>query len=318
MQLEPKVSVIVPNYNHARFLRERMDTILQQTYPDFEVIILDDHSDDSSLDVLEEYKAGPRVSHFVVNDVNSGSPFRQWRQGIGLAEGRYIWVAESDDFADPHLLERLVPILEEHDDVGIAYVDSLQVNEHGQQILVPESSRAPVERWQSSFRVEGREAIREFMFDRNMIPNASAVLFRKDVFDSIPLNYLELKVIGDWLIWTEMLKRSDLYFYAEKLNFFRYHPGVTRIHRTRDKRLQVYAERYIILNSVEDMPELRERVNAAYDRLAYKTLGLFGLRGIFEPAAWEIGGRFSRYDRLFFLRMCKAFWRRFRKRATGS
>lgn len=312
------MSVIVPNYNHARFLRKRMDTIVQQTFTDFEVIILDDCSHDSSLDVLEEYKSDPRVSHFIVNDANSGSPFLQWSKGIGLAKGRYIWVAESDDYADPHLLERLVPILDEHHDVGIAYVDSLQVNEYGEQMPVPESNRASVARWQSSFLVKGREAIREFMFDKNMIPNASAVVFRKEIFDSIPLSYLELKVIGDWLIWTEMLKRSNLYFCAEKLNFFRYHPAVTRIHRTRDKRLQVYAERYVILNSVEDMPELRERVNAAYDRLAYKTLGLFGLRGIFKPAVWEIGGRFSRYDRLFFLRMCKAFWRRFRKRAIRS
>lgn len=318
MQVEPKVSVIVPNYNHASFLHKRMDTVLQQTYTNIEIIILDDCSNDSSIEVLEHYKSDPRVSHFIVNEINGGSPFRQWRKGVDLAKGRYIWIAESDDYADPHLLERLVPILEERSDVGIAYVDSFEVDEHGEKITISELDSKSIAQGQSSFFMEGQKAITQLMFDRNAIPNASAVVFRREVFDSIPMSYLEMKVIGDWLIWIEMLKRSNLYFCAEKLNYFRYHPSVTRIHRTNEKRLQVYAEQYVILNALEDIPELQDRVNAAYDTLAYKTLKRFGLRRIVSPAAWKMGRGLSKYDGLFFFRICKAIWMRFRSRAARA
>lgn len=81
----PLVSVIVPNYNHARFLEERMESVLGQTYQNIEVIILDDCSTDNSREVIEKYRNNPKVAKIVYNDANSGSPFRQWKKGMELA-----------------------------------------------------------------------------------------------------------------------------------------------------------------------------------------------------------------------------------------
>lgn len=103
-----KVSVIVPSYNHAEYLRLRLDSILDQTYRDFEVIILDDCSSDDSRDVIESYRGNPAVSHIVYNQINSGSPFHQWKKGMQLACGELVWIAESDDCCETGLLERLV------------------------------------------------------------------------------------------------------------------------------------------------------------------------------------------------------------------
>lgn len=72
----PKVSVIVPNYNYARYLPDRIDSILKQTFQDFELILLDDASTDGSAALLERWRNHPKVSHIVVNDTNSGSPLR--------------------------------------------------------------------------------------------------------------------------------------------------------------------------------------------------------------------------------------------------
>ena len=102
----PTVSVIVPNYNHARFLPQRIESILRQTYQDFELILLDDCSTDDSRAVLSQYASEPRV-RIQFNEVNSGSTFRQWNKGVRLARGKYVWIAESDDYADERLLERL-------------------------------------------------------------------------------------------------------------------------------------------------------------------------------------------------------------------
>ena len=86
----PLVSVIVPNYNYARFLDERMQSILTQTYQNFEIIILDDCSKDNSRDVIEKYRGNPHVSCIVYNEVNSGSPFKQWNKGFIIAKGELI------------------------------------------------------------------------------------------------------------------------------------------------------------------------------------------------------------------------------------
>src|ERR1700754_4049695 len=92
----PRVSVIVPNYNHERFLQRRLDTIFSQHYQEFEVIILDDRSGDGSLDILRKYSHHPKVSHNIYNAENSGSTFVQWRKGLQLAKGEFVWIAESD------------------------------------------------------------------------------------------------------------------------------------------------------------------------------------------------------------------------------
>jgi len=106
----PTVSVVVPNYNHARYLQQRIDSILSQTYQDFELILLDDCSTDHSRDILASYRENPKV-RIEYNDENSGTVFKQWNKGVRMARGRYIWMAESDDFADPRFLARMVPIL---------------------------------------------------------------------------------------------------------------------------------------------------------------------------------------------------------------
>lgn len=79
---QPLVSVIVPNYNHAAFLKERMESILNQSYPHYEVIILDDHSTDASLEVIKEYAKHPKVAQVIINETNCGSPFIQWQRGF--------------------------------------------------------------------------------------------------------------------------------------------------------------------------------------------------------------------------------------------
>jgi glycosyltransferase involved in cell wall biosynthesis len=93
-------SVIIPNYNHAEFLEQRIDSVLKQSLPPYEVIILDDGSTDQSARILESYANHPLISRIILNNKNSGSPFIQWAKGIRMATAGWIWIAESDDVAD--------------------------------------------------------------------------------------------------------------------------------------------------------------------------------------------------------------------------
>ena len=102
------VSILIPNYNHALFLQQRIESVLNQTYQDFELIILDDCSTDHSKTIIESYRNHPKVSQIIYNQQNSGSVFKQWRKGIELAIGEYIWIAESDDYAAVDFLQETV------------------------------------------------------------------------------------------------------------------------------------------------------------------------------------------------------------------
>src|SRR5579862_3200293 len=123
----PKVSVIVPNYNHAKYLRRRVESILEQTFQDFELILLDDCSTDESRSILSSYAGDPRVK-IEFNTANSGSTFKQWNRGARLANGKYLWIAESDDYADKRLLERLTEVLEADPKITFAYCRSWRVS----------------------------------------------------------------------------------------------------------------------------------------------------------------------------------------------
>ena len=95
------VSAIVPNFNHARFLEERLQSIANQSYKPSELIILDDASSDDSRAVIERISRNldiPVTTSF--NDTPSGNVFKQWRKGLSLASGDLIWICESDDFSD--------------------------------------------------------------------------------------------------------------------------------------------------------------------------------------------------------------------------
>ena len=128
----PLVSVILPNYNHAKYLDERIQSILNQTYCNFELIILDDCSSDNgaSKAVIEKYRENSHVSHIVYNEKNSGLTFKQWHKGIGLAQGNLIWIAESDDKCHHQMLEVLVEEFKKNSECALAFSKSLLFNDN--------------------------------------------------------------------------------------------------------------------------------------------------------------------------------------------
>lgn len=212
------VSVIIPNYCHARYLDQRIQSVLNQTYQDFEVIILDDCSPDegASKAVIEKYRGNPHVSHIVYNAVNSGSTFKQWNKGISLAKGELIWIAESDDYCELTFLERTVPILAKDSTCSLSFCRTKAFNENGESWRCwPESLEAGT--------YKGTDFIHDYMSKGNGIVNASAVLFRKKTAETIPTDYMTYKGAGDRLFWIYILETGNVGFVNEELNHFRNH-----------------------------------------------------------------------------------------------
>lgn len=218
----PKVSVVVPNYNHERFLRARIESVLNQSYKDFEVIILDDCSTDNSREIIQQYEDNPHVAHMVFNRENSGSPFKQWNKGVRLAQGQYIWIAESDDMADERFLEEVVPVLDANPNVGIIKCQTQIIDVNGEKKHVVEDKWSERGRnWEKSIIINGKsDCIEQLLFGIS-IPNASGALFRKEIY--IKAGYADetFKMAGDWMAWAKLLSLSDLAYVAKPLNFLR-------------------------------------------------------------------------------------------------
>jgi glycosyltransferase involved in cell wall biosynthesis len=225
----PLVSVIVPNYNHARFLPRRLESILAQTYVDFELLILDDASTDNSAEIISRFVSAPHV-RFIPNATNSGSPFVQWNRGIKLAQGEFVWIAESDDFAAPTFLATMVDILRSNPQVGLAYCQSWQID--SDDAIIGDLSSATAEfgseRWTRPFTNSGRDECQNLLLWKNFIPNASATLLRRSVYLRAGGAPEHMRLAGDWLMWARMLTISDLAFTPERLNYFRIHRATVR------------------------------------------------------------------------------------------
>ncbi len=238
----PRVSVVVPNFNHAPFLRQRLETVYNQTYKNFEVILLDDASTDSSIDILREFqRLHADNTRLVVNAENSGGVFKQWRRGIELATGDLIWIAESDDFSAENFLSELVPAFAD-DAIELAFCRSDFVQD-GQKIFTTEQYLAdvPAFDWTKNFAVTAAEFVAQGFGVKNIIPNVSGVVFRKRA--NFPDACRDMKLCGDWAFYLDVIKGGCVFYTPRATNFYRVHKNSTSLAVQREPRYFIEHER---------------------------------------------------------------------------
>ena len=213
-----------------------MNSIYNQTFRDFEVILLDDKSTDDSLIILKKYASHPKTSTLVVNEINSGNPFEQWKKGIELAQGKLVWIAESDDYCELNFLDEMIAKFK--DDTVLAYCASNIVDGNSNFKSLDPYVKGQIDiRWLSDYYNNGIAEIKNHLRFVNTIPNASAVLFKKKAF---PLEWKteSFQYCGDWFIWISILRKGSVYYNSQPLNFFRNHSSTTRSSKSKSKELQ--------------------------------------------------------------------------------
>ena len=226
----PRISVIVPNFNYAQYIEERLASICRQTIPIYELIILDDASTDQSSIKISDWLASTQIhARVVINSNNSGNVFSQWRKGISLATGDYIWIAEADDLSEPDFLETVIPAFESGK-VVLSYCESQQIDSRGiviegnYQDYVSVVSR---ERWQHAFVADGIEEIKSSLAIMNIIPNVSAVVFRRAVINTVFDNHFDeirkFKKAGDWVVYFRALAHGNIAYSPKAANCHRRH-----------------------------------------------------------------------------------------------
>ncbi|WKN40720.1 glycosyltransferase [Tunicatimonas pelagia] len=214
MNTFPLVSVVMPVYNTAPFLRQAIDSILRQTYINFEFIIVDDASTDDSLDIIRSYR-DTRI-YLISNEVNQGIS-KTRNLGMQQAKGKYIAVFDSDDIAFSTRLEKQVEYLEKHDDFGLVGGEVLPIDSCGNVI-------GPT--WKYPARPE---EIPVLLLFRNYFAQA-AVMLR---VNSLPASLYDPTFItaGDYELWTRIARKVKVWNIPSPVLKYRVHQSsITRRH----------------------------------------------------------------------------------------
>jgi len=231
----PLVSVIVPCYNHAPYLEERLRSITCQTYPHWELILLDDASCDDSAAKLQAFADSHQhwPIRVLCNAQNSGSPFQQWRRGLELARGQLVWIAESDDSCDTNFLQALVPLFA-NPAVMLAFSQTRFCSADGRtevwhlEHYLPELGQAL---WRQPWLATTHQLVQRIWCRRNLIPNVSAAVFRKPV--DLPLlddpGWLNLRVCGDWIFYLNLARDGLVAYTPHASSHYRQHEGNTSV-----------------------------------------------------------------------------------------
>ena len=256
---QPRISVVIPNYNYAHFLEARINSICKQTFPVYEMIILDDKSTDNSIEIIETISQKISLDTTIVkNEINSGSVFKQWHRGAKIAQGDLLWIAEADDLADPEFLSTLVTRFKDPELV-LAYTESKQMDHRGNVIspnYLDYTLRAS-ECFKNDYHRHGTQEIIKALAIKNTIPNVSAVVFKTNslvqVMEQLEKELANMKVAGDWLVYLHLLKNGNVSFSTKALNCHRRHAtSVTsalqkQIHLQEIIKMQTLASRVVTL-----------------------------------------------------------------------
>ncbi len=227
-----KVSVIVPNYNYGKYLNKRISSILRQTYPIYELIILDDASHDNSDEILKRIESNIKQKQpglkfkIIKNKNNSGKAILQWKKGFEEASGDYVWIAEADDLSRRKFLEEVMRGFED-EKVALSYTESMIINGAG-VMLAPNfrwsRDKEKIGHYRHSYIKNGEQEIKEIMAIRCSIPNVSAVVFRND---KRIIEYLKeaakFAQVGDWYLYLKILENGKISYNHKSLNMFRVH-----------------------------------------------------------------------------------------------
>lgn len=236
----PLVTVLVPSYNHGHYLRERIASIFAQTYHNFELFVIDDYSQDDSDTVINALQALYNFK-YLRNSRNSGTPFAAWERICNLAQGKYIWVCESDDVAEPTYLETAIRRLEENPHAVLFYSNSSVINETSEVIGNTETYFHDVwrdSRWEQAFSANGQEELVQFQLRGQTVPNMSSALIKTAAFKQAFTPFLKrLRLTGDWLFIGNVLRQGDVEFSQVSLSRFRKHEVTSRV-RVKSARSQ--------------------------------------------------------------------------------
>lgn len=240
--IRPRVSIIIPSYNRAEFIPATLDSILVQTYKDFEIIFVDDGSTDSTAEILNQYsQRDSRIQYIKQN--NSERAVARTR-GMKAARGDYLALVDSDDIWYPEKLAKQVVILENDSSCVLCYAAVGRIDLAGKHL--PSALR----------QRQGASGLVYFdLLMRNFIPSVTP-LFRREAFEQVAEQRTEFIPYEDWDFWLRLSLLGKFFHIQEPLGDYRLHPGQS-VKNTKAEHIQKVTLGVLEANTNIENPALK-------------------------------------------------------------
>lgn len=201
---EELVSIIMPTYNCGRFIAESINSVIAQTYTNWELLIVDDCSTDNTKEVVAAFK-DPRI-HYQCNERNSGAAVTR-NTALRLAKGKYIAFLDSDDLWLPEKLEKQIQFMEKNG-YSFTYHEYNEIDEESQPIGV---------------HVGGKRHVNPFDMYSCCWPGCLSVMYDADIVGLVQIP--DIKKNNDSAMWLQAIKKADCYLLQECLALYRRRKG---------------------------------------------------------------------------------------------
>lgn len=246
-----EVSVVIPVYNSERYINEAIDSLIKQSFQDYEIIAIDDGSTDGTANVVKKY-AG-KVKY--IYQQNMG-PASARNRGIKEANGRYIAFLDADDVSEKDRLETQVNAFKKNKDAGLVYSSLSFINEKGNKISGIHRSKQ-----------YDSETFLGKMFTRNIMVSASVVMARKSLIEELGGFDENIHLSEDYDMWLRMAKNNSIVYIDVPLVRYRRHSNNASINREENKTNEAKS----ILK--HDLNEVFGYVKKAYPERADAVMG---------------------------------------------
>lgn len=225
VKARPLVSVLIPTYNGERFLDEALLSVRRQTYRALEIIVRDDGSDDTTLEIAHQNAREDSRITVIESETNAGGR-ANYIALAKLATGNYIKYCNQDDLLHPACVEKLVGALEANPSVTLATSTRTLIDEAGNE-LPPEGYSAPLV--EQDAIVDGRQIMRHVIVrSTNQIGEPTTTLYRNGLVEPDQMFCFagrQARLNGDVALWMNLLSCGDLAFHVKALSSFRIHGG---------------------------------------------------------------------------------------------
>jgi len=261
----PLVSVVMPSYNHEKFVSETIESVLGQDFDDLELIIVDDASTDASRQIIQKYAAEDARVRVILHETNCGIS-KTMNDGIEIAQGKFLAWTASDDVWMKDKLSKQLAVLESNEDL-IVWTDGELIDEGGQRIqrMGPTFSA-----WSGAEKKSGD--IFRALSARNYICPPTP-LFKRENMGSIRYDE-RLKYSNDWKVLLDLAKKYEFHFIPEPLAQYRIHANNTLAHTGPRNEAHRVESREIITIIEGTLSEWPHRNSAEAKANALVTLGL--------------------------------------------
>lgn len=267
--LTPKVSVLIPTYNYAHILDETIKSVLDQTFQDFELIVVDDGSKDNTDEVMEKYKTDPRIT-YLRNEKNLGL-VDNWNKCLDLAKGEYIKYLCADDRFKPTILEKFVAVMDAYPKVSLVTCNK---EIFGKSSVIVE---LPLTHYQDGYKV-----IKHTLNNFGWLGEPTCLMFRRSDVAKVGKFKKGLVWLPDWEMWLRLLTVGDCYLVPEDLAYVQNHSNqlTKKVMRSYINIFEEYELARDIRNkngysmdiSDDEMKRVVKRRAEAVGKVMYKTL----------------------------------------------